>query len=230
MCEDSKKKSEVVSLWIAGIGLLLTGAGAGFAGYQTYQINQSLRTPYLTNLQDRQIDACSGYLQASFSFTVEFDGNDWLKTGFVTMQSVPDVSNEKIERLGSILDTAYWWNFETGFGGTDKILGLTSAAGGDVDALSQATGQLSVFVNEETRKELELVISNLRMSNAQITSAFALFGPPDGETDEEKQKRDNQRNNLYEKAEEARGAAVGGIKQIQDKCRNVMIGEETGLF
>ena len=44
--------------WIEISALLIAAASAGFAGWQSFLLNQTINHPFQANLQNRQIDAC----------------------------------------------------------------------------------------------------------------------------------------------------------------------------
>ena len=198
--------------------LLLAAGSMAFSGYQTLLLNKSLAAPYLSNLQERQVEACATYLEESFSFT----------SALSNAKGIPSLVILDWDEIPGVL-------YEND--GVVKFSALTAFTGASMyedgvsfENLISAISRISVFATEETRSELQTIIHDLRLIEILRLGLSKALTKPEGETEQEQTERLDRLVESSEEEERVWSTAVDKIEALQRKCRYVMVGEEPGLF
>lgn len=207
---------------------IATLMSAVFVGWQAMLLRASLETPYLANLQARQIDACASYTNAF----AEFETTNLWMDGWGKIDGLPDLDGLTF-RMPNLDDRLGPQDFGVPLQDT-KFQAMASGVLTDFEkraaeansSLVGASEELAFFGGSPISEVIgQMAIGLTEMRAVDAASRFNLFFPTSNLSEDEVRERRQRLEGLQERRLNAWQRVKDANDQIARQCRLMMLGD-----
>lgn len=214
--------------WIEVIAVVIAACAMLFSGFQTMILVRTIDAPYKSNLQDRQIDACVGLIEAYSAYAgslrlLSIDTTDLLTPSFKELRQRLADELKSADETGAAAPETGGKN-EIGPGALWAFAEYKSLAdfGANYrgEVLAQI-GKLRVYAGSETNQKLDALQAAIFDDQVEeMTSAYKMR--------EQFKTGEFSKDALPKQTSEK--PSRGAYEALEDRCRSVMLGESVGFL